>query len=94
MLNRVYEHTAEQMSELPDNSVALMVTSPPYHVGKAADRPSPYRRQLGPEFSNSCKHFVGEHHATVAALEGSVDRVQAMHLTYKMSRATAPAFIG
>src|SRR6476620_890950 len=37
LLNRVYEHTAEQMSELPDNSVALMVTSPPYHVGEDYD---------------------------------------------------------
>ena len=36
-LNKVFEHTSEQMSELPDNSVALMVTSPPYHVGKDYD---------------------------------------------------------
>jgi site-specific DNA-methyltransferase (adenine-specific) len=37
LLNRVYERTSEQMDELPDNSVALMVTSPPYHVGKDYD---------------------------------------------------------
>jgi site-specific DNA-methyltransferase (adenine-specific) len=36
-LNRVFEHTAEKMTELPDDSVALMVTSPPYHVGKEYD---------------------------------------------------------
>jgi DNA modification methylase len=36
-LGRVFEHSSEQMSELPDNSVALMVTSPPYHVGKDYD---------------------------------------------------------
>ena len=35
--NRVFEHTAESMVELPDSSVALMVTSPPYHVGKDYD---------------------------------------------------------
>jgi DNA modification methylase len=36
-LGRVFEHSSEQMGELPDNSVALMVTSPPYHVGKDYD---------------------------------------------------------
>lgn len=35
--NEVFEHSAERMAELPDNSVALMVTSPPYHVGKDYD---------------------------------------------------------
>lgn len=29
--------SSEDMKELPDNSVALMVTSPPYHVGKDYD---------------------------------------------------------
>lgn len=35
--NRVFEHSCEAMPELPDNSVALMVTSPPYNVGKEYD---------------------------------------------------------
>jgi modification methylase len=30
-------HSSESMPELPDDSVALMVTSPPYHVGKDYD---------------------------------------------------------
>lgn len=33
----LYARSAESMSELPDDSVALMVTSPPYHVGKEYD---------------------------------------------------------
>jgi modification methylase len=33
----LYKHSAESMSEIPDDSVALMVTSPPYHVGKEYD---------------------------------------------------------
>lgn len=33
----IWGHSAEQMQELPDNCVALMVTSPPYHVGKDYD---------------------------------------------------------
>ena len=37
-LDRVFLHTSEDMHELPDNSVALMVTSPPYNVGKVYDR--------------------------------------------------------
>jgi site-specific DNA-methyltransferase (adenine-specific) len=35
--NRVFEQSSELMSALPDASVALMVTSPPYHVGKEYD---------------------------------------------------------
>ncbi len=36
-LNRIYHHSSESMHELPDNSVHLMVTSPPYNVGKDYD---------------------------------------------------------
>lgn len=36
-LNRVFCKSSEQMSELPDNSVHLMVTSPPYNAGKEYD---------------------------------------------------------
>ena len=36
-LDRIYDHTSESMRELPDNSVHLMVTSPPYNVGKDYD---------------------------------------------------------
>lgn len=37
LLNRIFHHSSEQMHELPDNSVHLMVTSPPYNVGKDYD---------------------------------------------------------
>lgn len=33
--NRIWVHDARAMGELPDNSVALVVTSPPYFAGKA-----------------------------------------------------------
>ena len=36
-LNRLYAHSSRSMHELPDNSVHLMVTSPPYNVGKEYD---------------------------------------------------------
>ncbi len=36
-LDRIFSHSAEDMSELPDCSVHLMVTSPPYNVGKEYD---------------------------------------------------------
>ncbi len=36
-LDRILCHSAETMSELPDCSVHLMVTSPPYNVGKEYD---------------------------------------------------------
>ena len=36
-LNRLYAHSSTSMHELPDNSVHLMVSSPPYNVGKDYD---------------------------------------------------------
>lgn len=47
--DRIYNHTSEQMHELPDNSIHLMVTSPPYNVGKEYDQDmtiSEYRNML------------------------------------------------
>ncbi len=46
-LDRVYLHSAEAMAELPDNSVALMVTSPPYHLGKDYDAEGSFEDYLG-----------------------------------------------
>lgn len=37
VVDAIYCATSEKMSELPDNSVALSITSPPYHVGKEYD---------------------------------------------------------
>lgn len=37
LVNRIYNHTSADMYELPDNCVHLMVTSPPYNVGKDYD---------------------------------------------------------
>jgi len=37
-LDRLFCKSCEQMSELPDGSVHLMVTSPPYNVGKVYDQ--------------------------------------------------------
>lgn len=36
-LNRLYCKSSENMDEIPDNSVHLMITSPPYNVGKEYD---------------------------------------------------------
>ncbi len=36
-LNKLYCKSSELMDELPDNSVHLMITSPPYNVGKEYD---------------------------------------------------------
>ena len=37
-LNQIFCKSSEDMAELPDNSVHLMVTSPPYNVGKEYDQ--------------------------------------------------------
>lgn len=36
-LNKIFCKSSERMSELPDNSVHLMITSPPYNVAKEYD---------------------------------------------------------
>ena len=45
-LDRVFEHSSEDMGELPDNSVSLMVTSPPYHAGKEFDSDATFEQFL------------------------------------------------
>ena len=37
-VNKIYAHTSEDMKELPDNSIHLMITSPPYNVTKEYDQ--------------------------------------------------------
>lgn len=37
-LNKIFCKSSEKMEELPDNSIHLMVTSPPYNVGKKYDQ--------------------------------------------------------
>ncbi|MBS7656510.1 site-specific DNA-methyltransferase [Candidatus Bathyarchaeota archaeon] len=37
-LNRIFCKSSERMDELPENSIHLMVTSPPYNVGKDYDK--------------------------------------------------------
>lgn len=36
-MNRLFRKSSESMSELPDNSIHLMITSPPYNVSKEYD---------------------------------------------------------
>jgi len=37
VVNRIFRKSSESMTELPDNSVHLMITSPPYNVSKEYD---------------------------------------------------------
>jgi site-specific DNA-methyltransferase (adenine-specific) len=37
-LDKIYCKTSERMDEIPDDSVHLMITSPPYNVGKLYDK--------------------------------------------------------
>lgn len=38
IMNKIFCKSSESMKELPDNSVHLMITSPPYNVGKEYDQ--------------------------------------------------------
>ena len=46
-VNRIFCKSSEEMAELPDNSVHLMVTSPPYNVGKDYDEDFTLEEYLG-----------------------------------------------
>ncbi|MHA2173464.1 MAG: DNA-methyltransferase [Candidatus Hodarchaeales archaeon] len=37
LVNNIYNKSAESMEELPDNSIHLIISSPPYNVGKEYD---------------------------------------------------------
>jgi len=37
VLDRIFNRSSEHMEELPDSSIHLTVTSPPYNVGKEYD---------------------------------------------------------
>jgi len=45
-LDRIFCKSSENMKELPDNSIHLMVTSPPYNVGKEYDEDYTLREYL------------------------------------------------
>jgi site-specific DNA-methyltransferase (adenine-specific) len=45
-LDEIFEQSATSMDQLADASVALMVTSPPYHVGKDYDSDSSFEEYL------------------------------------------------
>lgn len=46
-IDNVFNTDARDMSEIADNSVALMITSPPYHVGKALRSSTPVLTPTG-----------------------------------------------
>lgn len=50
-VDQIFNHSSERMHELPDCSVHLMVTSPPYNVGKDYDEDLSLEEYLG--FLNS-----------------------------------------
>jgi modification methylase len=47
VLDKVFVQSSEEMGQLPDNCVALMVTSPPYNVGKDYDEDLDLDEYLG-----------------------------------------------
>jgi len=47
IVDEIFNRSAERMDELASNSVALMVTSPPYHVGKDYDSNTTFDEYLG-----------------------------------------------
>ena len=60
-LNRIYCKSSEDMSEIPDSSVHLMITSPPYNVGKEYDNDltlDEYLELLSTVFSEVHKKLV------------------------------------
>lgn len=46
-LNKIFCKSCEKMEELPDNSIHLMITSPPYNVGKEYDENLTLNEYLG-----------------------------------------------
>jgi len=67
-LDRIYPHSSEAMAELPEASVHLMVTSPPYNAGKDYDEDlslDEYRDLLRRVFRETQRVLVGGGRACV-----------------------------
>ena len=61
VIDKIYCKSSEEMSELPDCSVHLMITSPPYNVSKEYDKNltlDEYRQLLKRVFSETYKKLV------------------------------------
>lgn len=61
ILNQIYCKSSENMSEIPDSSIHLMVTSPPYNVKKEYDQDlslGEYRELLRVVFTETHKKLV------------------------------------
>ncbi len=61
ILNQIYCKSSESMSEIPDSSLHLMVTSPPYNVKKEYDQDlslNEYRNLLRSVFTETHKKLV------------------------------------
>ncbi len=61
VINKLFCKSSESMEELPDNSIHLMVTSPPYNVGKDYDKDlslEEYRRLLRNVFKEVYRTLV------------------------------------
>ena len=61
VINKLFCKSSENMEELPDNSIHLMVTSPPYNVGKDYDKDlslEEYRRLLRNVFKEVYRTLV------------------------------------
>ena len=60
-LDKIYCKSSELMNEIPDNSLHLMITSPPYNVKKDYDKDlslDEYRTLLRNVFAETCKKLV------------------------------------
>jgi len=60
-LNKLYAKSSEVMDEIPDSSIHLMITSPPYNVGKEYDADlslEEYEEMLTKVFTQSYKKLV------------------------------------
>ena len=60
-LNKLYVKSSENMDEIPDNSIHLMITSPPYNVGKEYDNDltlQEYEKLLTSVFAETYKKLV------------------------------------
>ncbi|WP_407380159.1 DNA-methyltransferase [Methanobrevibacter sp.] len=60
-LNKLYAKSSENMDEIPDNSIHLMITSPPYNVGKEYDNDltlPEYEKLLTSVFGETYKKLV------------------------------------
>jgi len=92
-LDVIFHRSSEEMTELPDNSVHLMVTSPPYNVGKEYDEDLTLDEYLAVRLPPAERAQVNHHRRRVhiALIDVTPPPARSLLRNLRIERSVVPA---